>query len=500
VKSFVFFILWSSLIFSNCTQNKSNSQHFHIEEIKIDSLLQNYHAAGIAVAIVQENEIVYAKGFGYRDVENQLPVDEHTIFGIGSITKSFTASLVGILEAQGKLQIKDNPRKYLNELQFYNSEMDDQIQLHHLLNHSSGLSNMSTESSAILFTSSNTSEIITRLKYLKPIAKVGERLMYSNYMYGLAAEVVAEITEKSWQKATEEELFQKLGMKHSFAQYEKAKDQKNFSKGYAVSNEQPDLVLPERIPFRAASGDIFSSVYDMSQWILLWMNRGKNQNNQQILSESYIDKALQSYLPFPTGNHDSILPAAYYGYGWLIRNYKDGLKRVEHSGGVSGYSSNLVFFPEKQLGIVVLTNQTSSSLAHAVTDLFLEKLLDKKVSQHPVIFSESHQIESNVLTKIKASNPPSHSLQNFVGKYHHSGYGEINIIWKDSILLADFPLTRFRLEHVNGNVFHDRFTEEIPLVMWNFMRFEFLFDKDNATSSLHLNIDEPRILFKKIKN
>lgn len=471
---------------------------FRKAEEKVKELIENYHAAGLSVAIIKDGNLIYTKGFGYRDYEKKISVNTHTIFGIGSITKSFTASLLGILESKGKLTLKDSPIKYLPELKFYTKEMDAKIQLHHMLTHTTGISNISSESSAILFVTDSIKELLPRLAHLKPSASVGERLMYNNYIYTLLGMVGAEVTGQSWDENLESMIFRPLKMERTFSSYQQASSfNSNVSYGYAVDSIQPVRVLPEIVPTRAPAGAIFSTAEDMSKWLQVFMNKGK-ANHKQVIPADYIPKAIQPYTLFSGNENDSASIVTHYGYGWITRNFK-GLKRVEHSGGVSGYGSNAVFFPEKNLGIVVLTNQTSSSLSYAVTDVFVNELLQIDDTLPEINYSQVHKITNpNTPTVINQKRKPSHALKAFTGKYQHPGYGELSIVLHDQTLYADFPLTRFRLTHREHNIFNDHFAEEIPLLMWNFMQFNFLEDTHGVINSLSLNFDSAPVIFKRI--
>lgn len=96
-------------------------------DTEIENLLKTYNAVGLSIAVVENSKTIYSKGFGFRDLENKLPVTANSIFPIGSITKSFTASLLGILENQNQLSLKDKPSLYIPKLQFYNDKMDNLI-------------------------------------------------------------------------------------------------------------------------------------------------------------------------------------------------------------------------------------------------------------------------------------------------------------------------------------------------------------------------------------
>ncbi len=466
---------------------------------KIEKLLTDYHAAGIAVAVIKGDKTIYTKGFGYRDVDKKSPVNNNTIFGIGSVSKSFTAAILGSLEGEGKLSLSDKPNQHISELEFATPNMNDGIQIKNLLTHSTGLAQMSSESSCVLFQSPNKADLIPRLKYLKPSAKVGETFMYCNYMYTIAGVLGEKVTGKSWADNLSERIFKPLGMNNTYADVAIANQQADFSIGYAVEAEKPAKALPEEMPTRAPAGSIYSSVNDMAKWVTIWMNEGKYQG-QQILPADYVQAAIspqQIVSGGPAARNSKAAHFFNYGYGWFNRDYH-GYYKVEHSGGISGYSSNVAFFPVENIGIVVLTNQTGSSLAFSVTDMIMNELLavEPTTDTLDIRYTNTNVIApATTKTIINSNQKPTHELIDLVGKYAHPGYGAITISLKAETLLAEFPFTIFRLEHQQNNTFFEHFTEEVPLAMWPFMEFNFIKGKDGGIDSLSLNFEAIPVVF-----
>lgn len=476
-------------------------------DTEIQELLEVYHTAGLSVAVVENGKTIYAKGFGYRDFEQKIPVDENTVFGIGSVSKSFVASLLGMLEADEKLSLTDRPRAYIPELRFYNSMMDESIQIRNLLCHNTGMSAVETESSSALFRSQNINDIVPRLAYLSPAANVGETFIYCNAMYTLAAIVSERVTGKTWQKQLEERIFQPLEMNNTYPSFQAATKSTNLSRGYAVLEDRPKLILPEELPTRAPSGDIFSSAKDMAEWLKLWMNEGRKED-KQILSTAYITQATSAQQIMggsPQVSNSSQPQFVNYGYGWMSRDLQ-GYYKVEHSGGVSGYGSNVAFFPTENIGIVVLTNQFLSSLAFNITNriedrlLNIERLPTDTVATRFANFSPIAAIPDTI--EINQQQQPTHTLETLVGRYQHDGFGEVVITLEEGNLYAKLPFTKFRLGHLHYNVFNSYYIEEVPLVMTSsWLRFNFVSDFQGAVDGLEINIgEEGAVEFERVNN
>lgn len=493
LKTVLFFCL---ITFTSCAQNTSIQPEMLGFEAEVDSLMKVYHTVGASVAIVKDGKTVYSKGFGYKDLENKTPADKNTIYGIGSCTKAFTASLFGVLEEEGRLNLEDKPSKYIPSLQFYSSEMDETIKLKHILSHSTGIPSTSTESSAVLFRSENKNDIIPRLKHLQPQSGVEEDFIYNNYMYALAGRITEHITNKTWQENLSEYIFKPLEMNATYGNVVPASKNSNFAIGYGVLDSIPTQVLQEDFPTRDAGGNIYSSVEDMSNWLSIWMNKGR-YNDNQLLPEDYLKKATgKQHLM----NTDSVTKLSqYYGYGWM-NNYQEGHLKIEHSGGISGYTSNVAFFPEDDLGIIVLSNQNTAGIAFAISNNAISRLLNIEITPHPnePFFSQMPTIaDPNTDTVINVEKPPTHNLEQFIGDYYHPGFGTIEVTFKENTLYAKFPFTTFRLEHQNDNIFFDYFTVRKSQVMSNFLSFNFQSNTEGEIDRVMLNIDNDPVAFGK---
>jgi len=473
---------------------------------QVAALLIDYHAAGVAIAIIENGEITYSEGFGYRDFEQKLPVDGNTVFGIGSVTKSFTASLLGILEDKGHLSLSDKPSKYIPTLRFYHPAMDHAIQIKNLLTHSTGIPSYDSECSSVIFQSTDKAALIPRLAHLKPTAQVGERFMYVNYMYTIAGIIGERITGKSWANNLSSMVLEPLQMKNTYADYHQAKHAANFSLAYAVDKNKPVEILPEAIVTRAPAGNIYSTVNDMAKWVKTWINGGR-YGDQQIFSTAYRDAAIRPQQIIHGGPQPTKAKQAQffnYGYGWFNGTYH-GYYKVEHSGGVSGYSSNVAFFPTEDLGIIVLTNQNTSGLAFKITDIITHKLLKldwvEEDAEAPIFGKVIAVVPPHTPTLIDTKRPTTHPLEDFTGKFSHPAFGEVLVSLKEKVLLAKFPYTSFRLNHKAYNTFDTQFIEKVPQVISSaFFVLNFRTDFDGQINSVMINVSgEEDVEFLRVK-
>ena len=198
MKRFLFATLLIATGLTSSAQRKAKQapDRFAGLDTAFERVLKDWHAAGFAVAVVEKDKIIYAKGFGYRDLENKIPVTPNTLFAIGSCTKAFTASMIGLLQKDGKLSIDKPVRNYLPELKFYNNEMNNSIILRDLMCHRTGLPRH--DYSWYGFPSSSRDSLMKRIQYMEPSAGIREKWQYNNFMFLLQGMITEKITGKSW--------------------------------------------------------------------------------------------------------------------------------------------------------------------------------------------------------------------------------------------------------------------------------------------------------------
>jgi CubicO group peptidase (beta-lactamase class C family) len=163
-----------------------------------EKVLTDWKAAGFAVAVVEKNKIIYSKGFGYRDLEKKLPVTPNTLFAIGSCTKAFTSSLIGLLQKEGKVEFDKPAHTYLNTLRFYNDEMNNGITLRDMMSHRTGLPRH--DYSWYYFSTSSRDSIMQRIQYQQPTFPVRNKWQYNNFMFWRRAALLKGLPAKHGKK------------------------------------------------------------------------------------------------------------------------------------------------------------------------------------------------------------------------------------------------------------------------------------------------------------
>jgi CubicO group peptidase (beta-lactamase class C family) len=423
-KIFVLFLLISSSAFSQ--QKTANTQHLTTPQkldyfLKLtDTLRQKGNNPGLAMAILVNGEMIYKGGMGFRDLENELPVTEQTLFEIGSLTKAFTGVIASQLVEEGFMQWDDPLRKHLKEFQLADEYATQHATFKDLYTHRVGL----VQHYYLMFGPQfSRDEMLEKISHLGFAATFREKFLYNNFMYTVAGIAQERMTGKTWEELIEQRIFQPLGMGNSFAAYQQGKHYTNVALAY--QNNGKTLVAKDSSNVFAPAGSATTStIEDMSIWLEMLMNAGKI-HDQEFLSPKQF-----GYLTSP----HTVRTAAeqrFYGIGWDVST-KDGYTTIFHDGRTSGQSSRIVFIPELDFGIVILSNQRSdlqNLLTHYAVNFFINNDFSRNTGGDAWIENQANKAKASTPVEEYSINDPKiiEKLEAYTGTYQHPVYGEIQI-------------------------------------------------------------------------
>lgn len=462
---------------------------------EIKHLMEAYHAVGLSVAIVEDNKVIYIQGFGYADLEKKSIVTPSTSFLIGSVTKQFTSTLIGIFEGKGLLAMQDQPKDHFPELDFYSDEMNNLIRIEDLLTHHSGIGNV--DGTSVFFPPKSKEEYFGRLNYLVPNSTVRERFDYSNMGYAILGAIGENVTKQSWEDNIKEDIFAPLEMNNSTASLTDFSNHQNASLGYSNSGDISINVLPEELHFSAPSGAIGSTAVDMAKWVQTLLNRGKYKS-KSVIPESFLEQAFGTHSmirsDFIFDEQPDLLYDS-YGYGWFVHSFKNKYK-VSHGGAVSGFTAHMEIYPYEQLGIVVLTNQHLSGIASDIADIMANRMLelDRQDWNEYEVRVPQARVFNSYIPPININNPPSFLLDRFVGSYNNKGYGTLIVSLEDDTLFVTLPAFKMALIHEEGNNFRTKSLTEIHQNSPNFL-YQFLTDEDGIISEIEIALQAESVKF-----
>ncbi len=485
MKKMLFFVFSFLIITSSIAQTDKRLKGIDKE---LNKILEATNAAGFAVAVVEKDKIIYAKGFGYRDYENKIPVDANTLFAIGSCTKAFTSSILGQLRNEDKLSFDDSPIKYIPELKFYNNDMNNNIIIKDLMSHRTGLPRH--DYSWYLFPTFDKDSLLQRIEYQEPFTGIRQQWYYNNFMFLVQGVIAERITGKSWEDNIKERFFKPLNMTRSNVSIDELEKSTNAAFGYLHKN---DSIIEKTDYYKIAgmrpAGSINSSVNDMSNWLIAWINKGRFKG-EEILPEVYVNEAISSHMVVSDGLPDDEFPDMYianYGYAWSISSYR-GHYRVEHGGAIDGFRASTAFFPSDSIGIVVLTNQAGKPVTSMVRNTIADRMLKVTKTDWIQRFIDAQEKaekakkeaeESKTSERIK-NTKPSHIKQEYAGTYSHPGYGSFEIKVERDSLFAEFKLMKMWLKHYHYDVFEPFEVKETGIDTTDSGPLRFNFTTNNA--------------------
>ena len=420
--------------------------------------LQGLNVPGIAVAIIVEDEVVLAKGYGFKDLEKKVPMTPDTLLAIGSSSKAFTVFALGTLVDEGKLDWDKPLRNYIPWFRLYDSFASERLSPRDTVTHRSGLPRH--DLSWYNNTAISREELVRRLAYLKPTADLRAIWQYNNLMYLTAGYLVEVLTGKTWEDGVRAQVLSPLGMKRT-----------NFS--VADSQKDSDFSLPyqeregklEKMPFRSLTnmgpaGSINSSVNEMSNWVLVHINGGKLKDKQIINPQTVQDMHLAH---MPTGETPEIpeVTPADYGMGWFVDSYR-GHGRVHHGGNIDGFSAMVSMLPQDRVGFVVLSNKNGTGLPELLirhaSDLILgleaKDWVGEAAKSKVKGEAASKEAEKKKAARRVPNTKPSHGLDAYAGDYFHPGYGDLKVTVEKGQLTFIYNNITTPLDHWHYDTFN----------------------------------------------
>jgi CubicO group peptidase (beta-lactamase class C family) len=432
----------------------------------VNKAIKDWEVPGVAIAIVKDDKIVLAKGYGLRKLGEPNPVDERTLFAIGSSSKAFTAAAVAMLVDEGKLKWNDPAARYLPGFEMYDPYVTRELTVRDLLSHRSGV-----ERGDFLWygTENDRDEILRRTRFIKPSWSLRSNFGYQNLMYLAAGQIVGKMNGKTWDEFIEQRIFTPLGMTSSGTTIRDFKSGDNLATPHAQFDDKVEPIAWRKIDNIAPAGSINSNVVDMAQWVRLQLGNGTYQG--QRLFSSGAAKEMhnpQTIIPL-AGNMELLYPEAHflsYGLGWFLSDYR-GKKVVEHGGAIDGMRAQVALLPEEKLGVVILTNMNGTPLPHIlmykVFDAYLEGNRQKDWSGDLLKTFKTLQEQGKAAAKKQEEarvkdTRPSLSPESYAGTYKSDLYGDVKVTQQAGKLTVRFgPAFVSELEHWHYDTFRARF-------------------------------------------
>jgi len=414
-------------------------------------VMERFEVPGLSVAIVKDDHVVLAKGYGVRKLGDDAPVDAKTLFGIASNTKLFTATALGILVDEGKLEWDAPVVRYLPGFAMYDAWVTRQITVRDLLVHRSGLG---LGAGDLMFwppTDFTRAELVERLRYIPPATSFRSAYAYDNVLYPVAGEVIAAVSGMGWEDFVAARILKPVGMAGSDVRLSDPATTPDAAFTHARVDGVVRLVPPYHGDVVNPAGGIFSNAEDMARWVMVQMDSGRVASGDARAWGPAVTRELwKPVTPMPFGDPPPDLAPLrhffnFYALGLNVRDYR-GERVLTHTGGLPGYVSRVTMVPDRKLGIVVLTNQEAGEAFEAITYPILDHYIGAPafdwLAGYAAVKARGDSAvaaaEARTTSERDATSRPSLSLDRYAGSYRDAWYGDIDIVREGDHLVMRF--------------------------------------------------------------
>jgi CubicO group peptidase (beta-lactamase class C family) len=326
----------------------------------------DWKVPGLAIAVVKDGQIVFAKGYGVREAGKPAPVDTQTLFAIGSTTKAMTSASLGMLVDEGKLRWDDRVTKILPSFQLADPYVSRELTVRDLLTHRAGLGN----ADVLWYRADNSpEEVIRRVRFADPAYSLRSSFIYQNIMYAVAGQVVATASGMPWEQFVRTRIFRPIGMPNAVPLLDSARRRTNVASPHyrirdtirVVSNASVDAVAP--------AGAVWASVADMARWTRFVLDSARIAGRRLLKPETYAEWLKPQTMVTPA----EFYPTARltkphwttYAFGWFQEDYSGRMVDF-HTGSIDGMVAIIGLIPEERLGVYVLANLDHAEVRHAL--------------------------------------------------------------------------------------------------------------------------------------
>ncbi len=464
-------------------------------EAEIERMIRDWGIPGTAVVVIQNDEVVFAGGFGVKEIGGVDPVDENTIFAVGSTSKAFTAASIAMLVDEGKASWDDPVADHLPAFRLSDPYITRDLRVRDLMSHNSGL----LRGDRLWYASGRSrEEVLHQVRHQPVTFRLRSTFQYNNTTWIAAGEIIEAVSGMSWDDFVASRIFRPLGMTRSTTLMEPLGRLDNVASPHRAPPDGGATAIPYRnIDNAGPAGSINSSAMQMAQWVRLHLGDGEYEGERLISEEAMREMHTSQMVIRKEGTWGLIWPESdflTYGLGWFLSSYRD-VAMVSHGGNIDGMTAFVGFVPKRDYGMVILSNLGaangfSSALAHRIIDRIeggeglpwnemMMKAWSELLEQQRAAAGEAEE------SRVEGTSPTLR-VSEYVGTYVNDMYGEIAVTADGDVLSAGFGKGfQGALEHWHYDTFRSTWwgiadREE-------FLRFEI--GTDGKAAVLHAEIE-----------
>jgi CubicO group peptidase (beta-lactamase class C family) len=393
----------------------------------------DWKVPALAIAVVKDDSLVFAKGYGVLEMGKNQPADEHTRFAIGSTTKAMTSASLAMLVDDGKLRWDDHVTDYIPELQLYDPYATRELTIRDLLTHRSGLPGTDLFWARWHYPMP---QIIHGLRYIKPESSFRSNWSYQNVMYALSGTIVERASGMSWEAFVRSRIFGPLGMNETEALVSEIGGKPNVAIPHYAINDSIRVVPMRSTDAIAPAGSVWSSVSDMSKWMRFILDSGRVGSKRLIKASTFrelitpqIEAPMEEYPALQLSRPDFFS----YGLGWFIQDYA-GQQVWMHTGSIDGMCAIIGLMPNEHVGVYVLENLDHAELRHALMyrafDLYNAGPGPARdwSAEVSALFARLRQSAGPVVQAAQhVERPASVAIEKYAGTFVDSAYGTVTV-------------------------------------------------------------------------
>ena len=431
--------------------------------------VRDWQAPGLSIAVVKDGKILFAKGYGVRELGKPEPFDTSTVSAIASTTKAMTAVAMGMLVDEGKVKWDDPVTKYLPSFQLYDPYSTREVTVRDLLTHRAGLGNAD-----YLWAVADlpASEIVRKLRLVKPAYSIRSSFVYQNTMYIAAGEVIAAASGMPWSKFVQTRIFDPLGMRSTYPLSSLVPPNANAAiPHFRYGRDTIVAIAKDRSRAIGPAGDVWSSAADMSKWMIFLLDSAIVNGKRLVKPDTYAELFTPQVMVPPDEFYPTMALTkphwTTYGLGWFQHDYQ-GRMLDFHTGSLNGFVAIIGLVPDKRFGVYILSNRDHVEIRHALMYKAIDTYLGNPSRDWSADLLRLYNARRAAADSSRAANErkrikgtkPSLALSKYAGVYEDSLIGRIAIVERGGKLRIDAgPALKGNLEHWQYDRFRARYDD-----------------------------------------
>jgi CubicO group peptidase (beta-lactamase class C family) len=425
----------------------------------------DWKVPGLAVAVVKDGRIVFAKGYGVRELGKPAPVDTQTLFAIGSTTKAMTAASLGMLVDEGKLTWDEKVTRILPGFQLADPYVTRELTIRDLLTHRAGLGN----ADVLWYRADNSpEEVIRRVRFAEPAYSFRSSFIYQNIMWAVAGQIVATESGMPWERFLRTRIFAPLGMVNSVPLLDSARRRSNVASPHYRFGDTVRVISNASVDAVASAGAVWASVADMARWMRFVLDSARVDGRRLLKPETYAQWLAPETMVTP----EEFYPTARltkphwttYAFGWFQEDYSGRMVDF-HTGSIDGMVAIIGLIPDERLGVYVLANLDHAEVRHALMYRVFDAYLGNRARDWSAdllrlyggLAAAADSARQRTIARRILDTHPSLSFPRYAGTYSDSLVGNVSVSWEDGKLRLRTSSTRAgTLEHWEYDTFQVR--------------------------------------------